>query len=190
MQVWKPLINRCNDFVGQVPSPDMQSLPDLLRQCTDWVAGLEVIRENLPWGRYLVHADPGERFNIQLDVFSPGYRGGLHAHKTWGMIWALRGGLFVEDWHESDGRFSMLRQGWFAAGCGQVFAPPQSDWHRVSSPPAGPQTVSIHIYGQGFDLDEGIKREDDGRVVTYKRGPFANGEELIGAVRQRNPAVA
>jgi hypothetical protein len=150
-------------------------LPALLQEASQLV----VSDAEVPFARYLVYQDPAARYNIQLDSFSKGYTGGVHAHETWGVLLILRGGLWVEDWQEGgDGRPVRARLSWMGAGGGQVFSPPVSDWHRVSTRADGPQTISFHIYGQGFDLDQGLGMGPDGALRRYRRGPLGDNAML------------
>jgi len=136
----------------------------------------------LPWGRYLVHADPAGRYNLQLDVFSAGYEGAIHGHGTWGIFWLVQGSLVVRDFEVVDGRARAQRAGIVGAGGGQCFCPPISDWHQVSTPATGPQTVSLHLYGPGFDLDEGVMMGADG-PRSYRRGSLKDMAEVASALR-------
>lgn len=126
---------------------------------------------SLPWGRYLVHADPAGRYNLQVDVFSPGYRGEVHAHGTWGAFWVLQGALLVTDCDLAEGVARVQRVARIVAGGCQCFCPPASDWHRVATPLEGPQTISLHLYGPGFDLTTGVALID-GAPRPYRRGPL------------------
>lgn len=129
----------------------------------------------LPWGRYLMHQTP--HFNAQLDVFSSGYVGGMHRHGTWGVFFVLAGALLVED---NDAVLRPLRLARVPSGGAMAFTPPD-DWHRVATPATGAQTVSLHLYGPGFDLDEGEALGADGRPMRYRRGAWGNLEALEGA---------
>jgi predicted metal-dependent enzyme (double-stranded beta helix superfamily) len=138
----------------------------------------------LPWGRYLVHADPRGRYNLQLDVFSRAYTGQIHAHGTWGVFWVIQGELLVSDCETRDGAAALQRVARIGAGGGQCFCPPASDWHRVATPEYGPQTLSLHLYGPGFDLDTGVYISPTG-VTSYRRGPLADLEHIRGSFRSR-----
>jgi predicted metal-dependent enzyme (double-stranded beta helix superfamily) len=140
---------------------------------------------HVPYGRYLLHADPRGRYNIQLDVFSRGYVGGIHAHLTWGMLFVLRGGFVLEDWQDVNGEVRHCRTAWMPPGAGQCFGPPTADWHRVRTDPTGPQPISIHIYGPGFDMDTGVAIGHDGKPRTYTRGAWGNPADLEGLFEVR-----
>lgn len=124
----------------------------------------------VPFGRYLLHAEPA--FNLQLDVFSRAYRGGIHRHGTWGMFGVLRGALDVEDYTPGG---ELLRAAYIPRGGAMAFAE-ASDWHRVSTG-EGPQVVSVHLYGPGFDLDVGEAMDERGHR-TYRRSPFGESTAL------------
>ena len=178
--MWNPLIRAMDsaappDTIEQVAELMHRLTPDALAVTCDEAA-------TLPWGRYLVHADPRGRFNLQLDVFSPAYQGQVHAHRTWGVFWVLQGVLVVSD-HELLGRVSRLqRVARISAGGGQCFCPPSSDWHQVATPQGGPQTVSLHLYGPGFDLDTGLYLADDG-PAPYRRGPLGDLARVAPSLR-------
>jgi hypothetical protein len=55
-----------------------------------------------------------------------------------------------------------------------------SDWHRVAAPEGGPQPVSLHLYGPGFDLTTGVALLD-GAPRTYRRGPLGDFARLSPA---------
>jgi hypothetical protein len=57
----------------------------------------------------------------------------------------------------------------------QRFVPPVSDWHRVTSLKGGVQPASIHVYGNGFDMDQGKSWDvQQNKIMSYKRGKFAD----------------
>lgn len=157
-------------------------LPELQR--------LSVEESALPWGRYLLHLEPGNRFNIQLDVFSEGYVGGLHAHETWGMFYVLRGTLGFWDYlEETSGAPILARHGLVPAGGGECFCPPQSDWHRVGAiqglRSTGVLPVSVHIYGPGFNLETGLAWDTQG-PRHYTRGPLGDLSRVLPALRRED----
>lgn len=172
--------------VGATPSPAaLADLHPLAEALADLTARTIVAPRDVPYARYLLHVDPAGRFNVQLDVFSRGYTGGIHAHGTWGIFTVLRGGLWVDDYAERDGVVFATRRTWAGVGAVQAFCPPVSDWHRVSSRPVGEQVVSIHVYGPGFDLDTGVALGEDGRPRTYRRGPPGDLGALAGFLEAR-----
>ncbi len=135
----------------------------------------------LPWGRYLVHGDPAGRYNLQLDVFSLDYQGEVHAHDTWGIFWVLQGELTVVD-HELAGTLVRPQRATrLGPGSSQCFCPPVSDWHRVATPARGPQTVSLHLYGPGFDLEVG-RSMVGGSPRSYRRRPFGDLAQIARAL--------
>ena len=150
----------------------------MLHRLLDAASRLELADRELPYGRYLIHADPKGLFNLQLDVFSRGYVGGIHAHRTWGLFFILRGALYVDDYNEVDGTVVHARSAFMGTGGGQFFCPPHADWHRVATRPDGPQVVSVHIYGEGFDMDVGEALNGEGQVRSYRRGAFGDPKHL------------
>lgn len=169
------LITACQEATAPLEAaPTIDAVASAAQHIAPAVQAIQVRGGPLPWGRYLLHHDPQDRFNIQLDVFSPGYLGGVHAHGTWGAFFLLRGILQVWD-YDLDGDLPRLsRFGVAGPGGLSCFCPPVSDWHRVGTPAQGPQTVSIHIYGRGFDLDVGLALGEDGRPRTYRRGAWGD----------------
>lgn len=153
-------------------APSLESVFAMADVIHPEMSRLSIKDGDLPWGRYLIHHDPEDRFNIQLDVFSQGYTGSCHAHGAWGAFWVLRGQLRAWDYTLVKGRPTVSRYGLFGAGGFQCFAPPLSDWHKVGTPEGGAQTVSIHIYGPGFDMDVGETLGDDGTPKSYRRSAF------------------
>jgi len=157
---------------------DIDAVAALMHRLTPHArAPLRVAPDDLPWGRYLVHADPRGRYNLQLDVFSRAYTGQVHAHGTWGVFWVLQGELLVTDCALQDGAAAVQRVARLGAGGSQCFCPPASDWHRVATPETGPQTLSLHLYGPDFDLDTGVYLGPAG-VTTYRRGPLGDLDQL------------
>jgi predicted metal-dependent enzyme (double-stranded beta helix superfamily) len=163
------------------PGPEvLQALVPLVASLSDVLAGATVAGAEVPFGRYLAHLDPAGRFNLQWDVFSPHYRGGIHAHGTWGCFFVLRGTLYADDFSAEGpgGPYTLLRTSAHTVGSAAAFAPPQ-DWHRVSTR-GGPQVMSLHLYGPGFDLDRGVALDASGQPSAYTRGPFGNLDLLEG----------
>lgn len=183
--MWTELLRAIDSAAPATPDPwDMQSVAALLPRLTPLACVLAPVEAALRWGRYLVHADPRGRYNLQLDVFSRGYTGEVHAHGTWGMFWVLQGALLVHDHALGDGAVRLQRAAWLGPGSAQCFCPPDSDWHRVATPDAGPQTLSLHLYGPGFDLDTGL-RLDAGGPRAYRRGPLRALAELQPHLQER-----
>lgn len=155
----------------------LDTLGALLAALPGVLARLDVDPAPAPWGRYLVHDDPAGRFNVQLDIFSAPYTGGIHNHGTWGFFVVLRGLLAVED-HAADGP-GLLRSSLISAGGAMAFDA-RSDWHRVRTF-AGEQTKSIHVYGPGFDPRTGQVRDETGVVRSYTRGAWGE-PAVVGQV--------
>jgi len=181
--VWTDLI-RALDVLRALPDT-VEGVATLMHTLTP--LALRSVREPdraLPWGRYLVHADPEGRYNLQVDVFSRAYRGEVHAHGTWGAFWVLQGALLVDDCDLVEGAARVQRVARIGAGGCQCFCPPASDWHRVATPHDGPQTVSLHLYGPGFDLATGLAFLD-GAPRTYRRGPLGEFARITSAFVER-----
>ncbi len=173
--------------VTESPNPSMESLAHVMRALSPIFQSIRIDKENVPYGRYLLHEDAARRFNIQLDVFSNNYAGQIHCHGTWGMLWILKGYLFVSDWEEragaegngnADPKFVCIRQSILHKGSGQAFTPVTGDWHQTNSPNEETQTISLHVYGPGFNMDEGIYINEKGEKQSASRSPF-KAEELL-----------
>lgn len=175
------------------PSPaNMEEVAEAMERLTPVILDWQVGEQVLSWGRYLLHADPAGRFNVQLDVFSSGYQGGIHAHGTYGIFWVLRGGLRF--WNYADGStapgpllspgrqtaLQLVDAGRVGPGGAACFCPPHSDWHRVSAFEGEVQTVSVHLYGPAFDLEVGAALDAQACVRTYTRGPLLSRDALAG----------
>ncbi len=178
--IWSPLVETCETFLAEhTGTLDVPTVGQLLRQLNPHLTALTLDKEDLPYGRYLLHRDSEDRFNIQLDIFSMDYTGAIHCHESWGMIWVLKGSLYVSDWDLQNDKAVMLTDGVFSAGSGNCFCPPVSDWHRVITPPTGPQPVSIHIYGEGFDLDQGIYLDAEMKPQHAMRSAFKDNQIFL-----------
>lgn len=181
--MWTDLL-RAMDLAADADDPPwtVPRVADLMHRLTP--AALAVACDPaaaLPWGRYLVHADPRGRYNLQLDVFSRAYEGQIHAHGTWGIFWVLQGALIVTDCAVEGGAATVERVARLGAGGCQCFCPPASDWHKVATPADGPQTVSLHLYGPGFDLDVGVALAPGG-PTSYRRGPLGDLARVAAAL--------
>lgn len=156
------------------------ALQPVVLALSELLASARLAEDEVPYGRYLAHLDEEGRYNLQWDVFSPHYTGGIHAHGTWGAFFVLRGTLYAEDYAaETDAAgFALLRTSVHPAGSAAGFAPPE-DWHRVSTR-GGPQVMSLHLYGPGFDLDRGVALDHSGRPAVYTRGPLRDISALQG----------
>lgn len=183
--MWKSLLRAMDAAADATNAWTIDAVAALMHDLTpDALAPVGDADEPLPWGRYLVHADPAGRYNLQLDVFSPGYQGEVHAHDTWGIFWVLRGVLMVVDDEFVGAAVRPQRASRLGPGASQCFCPPASDWHRVATPAGGPQTVSLHLYGPGFDLDVG-RSFVAGEPRTYRRRPFGELTQVSRAFRAR-----
>lgn len=171
--MWTALL-RALDLAADAPPRTVERTAALMLALSPHVRPVRsATGADLPWGRYLVHADPRGRYNLQLDVFSRGYTGQIHAHGTYGIFWLLQGELVVTDCAVDGPTATLQRVARIGPGGSQCFCPPTSDWHRVATPPAGPQPLSLHLYGPGFDLDTGVCLSPEG-PTTYRRGPFGD----------------
>lgn len=173
--MWTELLHAMDAAADAAPVPwDIERVGALMDALAPHTRAHRVAPgDELPWGRYLVHADPRGRYNLQLDVFSRAYTGQVHAHGTWGVFWVLQGALRVTDCELRGGALVTQRISHLGPGGGQCFCPPASDWHRVATPEGGPQTLSLHLYGPDFDLDTGLWFGDQG-PATYRRGPLGD----------------
>ncbi len=174
MTMWTSLLHEMDLAADAADLWDIDRVATLMHHLTPHArAQVCTASAELPWGRYLVHADPRGRYNLQLDVFSRAYTGQVHAHGTWGVFWVVQGELLVTDHELHDGLAAVQRVARLGPGGCQCFCPPASDWHRVATPADGPQTLSLHLYGPGFDLDTGLYFGPTG-VTAYRRGPLGD----------------
>lgn len=171
------LIDICRAATRDHDPRTLSEVGQLMRALHGAAQQIQVSPNDVPYGRYLMHAEAG--FNIQLDVFSRGYTGGVHRHGTWGIFFVLKGTLIAEDWVEADGSFHVIRESVVGTGGAACFLHPE-DWHRVSTLPDGPQTTSIHIYGRAFDLDTGIGLDANLQPRTYTRSAFGDDSFIQG----------
>lgn len=182
--MWQPLIESAQAACGLLNSTVTVDQVGLLAEAVHpCIQEIQVSNHSLPWGRYLIHHDEPLGFNIQLDVFSENYTGLIHAHDTWGAFWVIRGALHAEDFWVAEPKTEpkLLRHTRCVPGGFQCFAHGFSDWHRVGTEKTGPQTVSIHIYGREFNLDEGTYFNEEGELVQARRGNFKNLRDIESA---------
>ncbi len=135
-------------------------------------------RERIPYGRYLLHSDAQKRFHIEMHIFSSHYTGEIHCHETWGVFWLISGALFIEDFRCNQGETQLVRSNLLKRGSISAFHPPESDWHRVRTVhgEGKEQTVSLHVYGSGYDLEYGSYLNQDGDILKGRRGDFKDNE--------------
>ena len=111
----------------------------------------------------------------------------LHAHKTWGLVYVIKGCLFITDWNEVNGNFVQSIAHYLTGGSGYCFCYPFSDWHKVKILGGNKQAVSLHVYGGEFNLDEGIyvndKNPDELRIEISKRSPFQDLGKLLPHIK-------
>lgn len=157
----------------------MADVAGLMQKLAPHFARVSVRDGEYPWGRYLV--GQGEGWNLQLDVFSAGYTGGVHKHDTWGMFWVIRGSLWTENFAGENAE-TLVNAGQIPTGGGVCFCPPVSDWHRVNTPASGPQTLSFHLYGPRFDMDVGVGLGPDGRARAYRRSAWGDNARVLPAL--------
>lgn len=174
------LVRACAAHANDVR--DIRGVARLVQAVAPVVRTVRVRDDELPWGRYLLHAEEG--WNLQLDIFSEGYVGGVHGHGTWGAFFVLRGALWSETWTMGPEGGRVVGTSFVPEGGAEGFHPPDSDWHRVGAAP-GVQPVSIHLYGPGFDLDVGEGMGPDGKPRTYRRGPWGDLAAVRGALVPR-----
>lgn len=175
------LIKTCNDQVKHIRSEsDLEGLSKFMQAAQKECARIEFNKHtDLPYGRYLVHQN--EHYNIQLDVFSHNYTGDVHCHETWGLLTILKGSLYVEDWIEDAESFTLQRSSFLTRNSSQCFYPPLSDWHKVATGDDPQQTISIHIYGPDFNIDQGIYLNSDLQRRSGQRSPFKSLDKLTGS---------
>ena len=172
--IWDPVKTEIYNYILNNSYHSVETIYNLQQKLHPILSNYEFVDDQqLPYGRYLVYRDKDNKFNIQIDVFSRNYTGQIHCHKTWGIMHVFKGFLFVEDWEEKINNNFTLRGGLtLNKGSSQSFCPPISDWHKVSSGDSEEQVLSMHIYGQGFNLDKGIYLNSDLVPKVSNRSPF------------------
>ena len=174
--MWEPLIKICNNFVNKdIIEDDLKSFNNLKINFASELKKISFDKKIIPFGRYLL-ADE-EEFNIQMDVFSNNYIGSIHSHGTWGMFGMISGGLIVDDWAKYGNEFSFIRSSLLLSGCISTFTKLQ-DWHKVSTLDLTDQTISIHLYGSNYDLDKGLKLDENLHPVEYTRSKFGDFDSI------------
>ena len=159
--MWQDLITRVETYVNHEANHTVSSIGSMLPDLSQILNCYCIQEEGLPYGRYLVHIDRQKRFNIQLDIFSEHYAGQIHCHESWGLLAVIKGSLICEQWSETaDRNFLKTSETLLTRGSSQTFCPPASDWHKVITASPGEQVLSMHIYGEGFNLDKGIYLDD------------------------------
>ena len=177
---WDPIINLINNYLERNNRHSTKSILDLQNSLDPILSKYKFeCNVNLPYGRYLVFEDKQGLFNIQIDVFSENYIGMIHSHSTWGILHVIQGKLYVEEWLEKENNFKLFGGLALNEKSSQSFCPPISDWHKVFTKSNKKQTISIHIYGEGFDVDKGIYLNKKFDLVTSKRSKFKEIKEIM-----------
>jgi len=174
--MWEKLVSICEEYVEKEINPnDLQSFNGMKMAFAAELQKIYFDKNNIPFGRYLLANNI--KFNIQMDVFSNNYKGSIHSHGTWGMFGMISGALMVDDWVKNNNDFSYLRSSLLLSGCINTFIK-KNDWHGVSTTDFKDQTVSIHIYGAGYNLDKGFKLNEGFRIIDYTRSKFLDFEDI------------
>ena len=179
--IWDPVVNIINKYVENNFQHTTQSILDLQTDL-DPVLSSYIIKcdKNLPYGRYLVFKHNDGLFNIQIDVFSENYIGMIHSHSTWGILHVIRGKLYVEEWQEENkNNFKLMGGLSLNEKSSQSFCPPISDWHKVWTNENKKQTISMHIYGEGFNIDKGTYLNKNFEPLNSKRSNFKDIQEIM-----------
>jgi predicted metal-dependent enzyme (double-stranded beta helix superfamily) len=140
---------------------------------------IKIPKDDLPYGRYLIHQDKDDRFNIQIHVFSAKYQGSIHCHNTWGIMTVVKGLVSVSDWIENKEGFENIRSSSVKKGTSTCFCPPAQDWHRTDTSNSDVQAVSVHIYGKGWDMDNGVYVNESFEKLVGSRGQLKKGCDLF-----------
>ena len=177
------IISLCDQNISS-QSPSLQEIENLSHVLADQYRALTVDSpEHIPYGRYLAHQDPDDRYHLEMHIFSSDYEGSIHCHRTWGLFWVISGSLMFTDYLEADGAFIPAKAGILLPGSAASFYPPYADWHKVKTPPSDEQTLSLHIYGHGYDQETGEYVAEDGDVKSGKRGAFKDNELFLPYVK-------
>ena len=176
--MWSEIIQTCESVVNDKNSDNWACMvSELIQKLTPMYEKHYLKRSQahgqIPYGRYLIHNDPQKRFHIEIHIFSDNYMGEIHCHETWGVFWLISGTLFVEDFLYEKSRAKLARSSFLKNGSACSFHPPESDWHRVRTLQGEKQqTISLHIYGSGYDLKRGKYLNQDHSIMRNERGSF------------------
>ena len=191
--MWGNIIQTCQETLEKNKAPLPAMVSHLTQELSPYYEshffkGANTAQEKdnpdtpLPYGRYLIHQDAKKRFHIEIHVFSENYTGSIHNHETWGIFWLISGALFVEDFLYDGGRPKPVRSGLIKRGSASNFHPPESDWHRVRTLDHKEQTLSLHIYGAGYDQVHGKYLDEHNQLLHEKRGPLKPSSQIESAI--------
>ena len=186
MSIWQSVIETCDEYSPKTSEPDLNELSQFERKLRSeyeryFLKDVSTGEEDIPFGRYLLHKS--DSYHIELHVFSRGYEGEVHCHETWGLFWILSGALSVEEYQLTGVGLTRVSEQYLARGSAASFHPPESGWHKVATTDNDAQTLSVHIYGKGYDLQNGkyslntIDIEESARS-SFK--PNSNFEKRLG----------
>ncbi len=184
--MWDELIKDVDEYVSSCSQHSVTSVAQLLPCLNRHTNRITIENNSLPYGRYLIHKDPEDLYNIQLDIFSEKYEGAVHSHETWGVLAVVKGQLVCEEWNKTRERsFEKISETFMVPGCSQSFCPPNSDWHKVRTVESKEQVVTIHVYGKGFNLDVGTYLDDNKVELTAQRSDFKSLNEIETFISHR-----
>ena len=175
--MWNKIIKICEQVLDTHKQSNWSKLvPQLTLQLVahyeNHSLNLTLVNEIIPYGRYLLYSDLQKRFHMEMHVFSHDYIGEIHCHDTWGIFWLISGSLFVENFFYHQNQAKLTCSALVKRGSAFNFHPPESDWHRVRTVGKKEQTLSLHIYGSGYDLQYGKYLNQDGQLIKSERGNF------------------
>jgi len=178
--MFNEIIEACNNFVQTNPSPDkVEDVSELMTDINPYLSKIKVTSNNLTFGRYLLHMDENQMFNIQAHVFSKNYTGSIHCHETWGIMSVLQGLIYVTDWIQGENSWDCIRSSLLASGTTTCFTPPSPDWHRTDTSKSNSQAISIHIYGRDWNMEQGIYLDDSFATHVSTRGAMQDNSQLL-----------
>ncbi len=188
--MWEEIIQTCENFWDhKKPSNNVMKIGDVTQLTLELDHCYEQHRvehrQEIPFGRYLLYHDPREKFHIEMHIFSKGYKGAIHCHNTWGIFWLISGRLFVEDYKIDKQNVQIIRSGLLSKRGALNFCPPFSDWHRVSTPILEEQTLSIHIYGKGYDLERGQYLNENNTLEEAQRSSFKDNKLFLPFIHSK-----
>jgi len=174
------VIKICENYTINSKFPDsVENISALMALVNPILSGVKVVKEDLPYGRYLLHMDSAKRFNLQIHVFSANYEGAIHCHNTWGVMTIIKGLMYVTDWIERKNHFQCYRASLIKEGCSVSFCPPAQDWHKTDTSKSNSQAVSFHIYGEGWDMEKGIYVDKGFEKRISERGVIKDNSLLL-----------
>ena len=85
----------------------------------------------------------------------------------------------MTDWIERKNHFQCFRASLIKEGSSISFCPPAQDWHKTDTSKSKSQAVSVHIYGEGWDMDKGVYIDKGFAKLVSERGAIKDNSLLL-----------